>query len=127
MREVVAYPDAERAAVLYLRPHLPSGVGIDVRGGGGRFVRVRRIGGLPLSPAHDRPTIDVLCWHDSDHARMELAQLMWGLLRAAAGDVVEGTVLSYAATLLGPRQMPDPADPAKAVCMFSVDLVTRNA
>ena len=76
---------AEKAAIGYLLPHLPEGVGIDVRGAGGRFVRVRRVGGTSASPLHDAPMLDVLVWHDSDLERMALAQHVWAVLRAAAG------------------------------------------
>jgi hypothetical protein len=70
--------------------------------------------------------VDVLVWHDSDLARMALAQRLWGFLRAA-DDVVGGAVLTYSATILGPRQMPDPADDTKTVAMFTVEVLTRNA
>lgn len=130
MRELTVYPDAEKVAIGYLLPVLSAyggGVGIDVRGGGGRFVRVRRVGGGPESPAHDRAVLDLLVWHDSDKTRMALAQHLWAALRAADGDTVEGAVLLYSATVLGPRQMPDPADDTKTVCLFTVELLLRSA
>lgn len=130
MRELVVYPDAEKAAITYLVPILQAyggGVGIDVRGAGGRFVRVRRIGGGEASPAHDRAVIDLLVWHDSDFSRMKLAQHLWAALRAADGDEAAGAVLVYVSTVLGPRQMPDPADSTKSVCMFTVELLLRSA
>jgi hypothetical protein len=130
MRELVAYPDAEKAVITYLVPILQAyggGVGIDVRGSGGRFVRVRRIGGTEASPAHDRASLDVLVWHDTDLLRMRLAQHLWAALRAADGDEAAGAVLSYSGTVLGPRQMPDPADANKSVCLFTVELLLRNA
>lgn len=122
--------DAEAAVIDYLAPHLDAfapGTRIDVRGGGGRFVRVRRVGGVELSPHHDGPVIDVMVWHDSDHARMQLAMHLWAVLRAANNDAAGDAVLLYRATVLGPRQMPDPADDTSSVCLFTVELVVRPA
>lgn len=129
MEPVTVYPDAEKVAIDYLMPPLSaydSSVPISVRGSGPRFVRVRRVGGTEESPAHDRPVLDVIVWHDSDKSRMALASQLWGWLRAAA-DTVGPAVLYYDATVLGPRQMPDPADDTKTVCMFTVQMLVRSA
>ena len=130
MRELVEHPDAERAVITYLLPLLDAyggGVGIDVRGGGGRFVRVRRVGGTEHTPNHDAPMLDVLVWHDSDYSRMALARHLWAALRAADGDVAGDAVVLYLDTVLGPRQVPDPADDTKTVCMFTVRMAVRRA
>lgn len=130
MREVTPFPDAEKAVIGWLLPVLENvwpDYGIDVRGGGGKFVRVRRIGGTEADVAHDRPTVDVLVWADSDQERMRVAHHLWAVLRAAEGDRVDDAVLYYASTVLGPRQMPDPADPSASVCMFTVQLLLRAA
>lgn len=119
--------DAEKCVIDYLTPLLPSGVGIDVRGGGGHFVRVRRIGGTEHSPNHDGPMLDVIIWHDDDMQRMALALTLWTALRGAAGDVAGDGVLVYDSTMLGPRQMPDPADATQTCCMFTVAMITRPA
>lgn len=122
--------DAEKAVIDYLSPVLAEyapDVGIDVRGGGGRFVRVRRIGGVELTPLHDAPMLDVLVWHDDDKQRMRIALALWSVLRAAACDPAGDAVLLYDSTTLGPRQMPDPADDTKSVCMFSVQMIVRPA
>jgi len=124
---VTVYPDAEKAAIDYLVPLLgafDNTVNIGVRGGGGRFVRVRRVGGIDESPNHDRPVLDVMVWHDSDQSRMQLANQLWAWLRAAS-DVVGPAAIWYVATVLGPRQMPDPADDTKTVCLFTVELIVR--
>lgn len=127
MRDVATFPDSEKAVIGYLLPHLDPGVGIDVRGSGGRFVRVRRVGGIELSPNHDGPTVDVMVWHDTDRLRMQTAQRLWALLRAADGDdATDDAVILYGSTFLGPRQMPDPADDTKTVCLFTVQLVVRS-
>lgn len=130
MRELAVHPDAEKAVIDYLLPVLSAysgGITIDVRGGGGRHVRVRRVGGADLSPNHDAPVLDVLVWHDSDFQRMQLAQHLWAALRAADGDTVGSAVVLYLDTTLGPRQMPDPADDTKTVCLFTVRLSVRRA
>lgn len=129
MRPVVAFPDAESVVTEYLAPLLAAydnAIPIGVRGGGGRFVRVRRVGGAEDSIVLDHPTIDVIVWHDSDRERMRLAQYLWAVLRAA-DDVVIGARLTYRDTVLGPRQMPDPADDTKACCLFTVTVLTRQA
>lgn len=130
MLPVAPYADAEAATVDFLAPLLATydpGVQIGVRGGGGRFVRVRRVGGNELSPNHDRPAIDVLVWHDSDRTRMALGNQLWAWLRAANNDPAGDAVVLYGSTILGPRQMPDPADDTKVVCLFTVELIVRPA
>lgn len=123
------YADAEAAVIDYLTPLANDAeVPIGVRGGGARFIRVRRVGGVDLTPNHDRPTLDVLVWHDSDRTRMALANTLWAALRAANNDAVGDpphAVLLYDATVLGPGQMPDPADDTKAMCMFTVSMIVR--
>ena len=119
--------DAELVMITYCRAIIdPLGIDIDVHGGasqGGRFVRVRRIGGVEVTPHHDGPVFDVICWHDNDAARMQLALQLWTHIRSAAGVVVSGGVLMYDSTTLGVRQMPDPADSTKSVCMFTVQMI----
>lgn len=130
MREVVVFPDAELAVIEYLRPvlaALDSAIPIDVRGGGGRFVRVRRVGGSEDDVAHDHPTLDVFVWHDRDSTRMQLAMQLWAALRASDGDTTTHAVIYYRDTVLGPRQMPDPADPTKTCVLFTVTMLTRAA
>lgn len=131
MEPVTVYADAEKAAIDYLMPLLAgsayAAVPIGVRGSGTRFIRVRRVGGVEESPGHDRPVLDVIVWHDSDLTRMALANQLWGWLRAAANDVAGQAVVLYSSTTLGPRQMPDPADDTKTVCMFTVELIVRPA
>lgn len=128
MRDVSTFVDAEKATIDYLMPlltELDSSVQISNRGAGARFVRVRRVGGVELTPNHDAPRIDVLVWHDSDKLRMQLAMQLWAWLRAADGDAVDSAFVTYSSTLLGPRQMPDPADDSKSICMLTVDLIVR--
>jgi hypothetical protein len=130
MLPVTPYADAERACVDYLVPLLATydaAIPIDVRGAGQRFVRVRRVGGEDASPNHDRAALDVLVWHDSDRARMALANRLWAWLRAANNDAAGPAVVLYAGTVLAPRQMPDPADDTRTVCLLTVELIIRPA
>lgn len=130
MLPVTVFADAEKAAIDYLVPKLAAydnTVNIGVRGGGGRFVRVRRVGGTELTPGHDQALLDVICWHDSDKTRMALAQQVWAWLRAANNDTAGVAVILYSATLTGPGQFPDPADDTKTVCLFTVELIVRPA
>lgn len=130
MLPLTVFADAEKAVIDGLAPflhELDPTVGINVRGSGARFVRVRRVGGVEESPGHDRPVIDVLIWHDSDKSRMALANQLWAWFRALNNDPAGAAVLLYVGTVLGPRQMPDPADDTKAVAMFTVELVARPA
>lgn len=131
MLPTIVYPDAEAAALTYIGALLADSewrdVQLGVRGGGGRFVRIRRVAGIDASPNHDRPVLDVIVWHDSDRSRMRLASQLWAWLRAANNDRAGDAVLCYSSTTLGPRQMPDPADDTKSVCMFTVELLARPA
>lgn len=130
MLPVTPFVDAEAAAIDYLMPLLAAfdpSVNIGVRGSGGRFVGLRRVGGTELSPNHDRAVLDVIVWHDTDRLRMLLANLLWAWLRAANNDPAGAAVVLYNGTVLGPRQMPDPADDTKTVCLLTVELVVRAA
>lgn len=130
MLPLTIYPDAEAVLIAYLQPLLVAydpTFTIDVRGGDGHHVRVRRVGGVASTPAHDAPTIDVMVWHDTDASRMDAAQHLWGWVRASNNDTAGAGVVTYTGTVLGPRQMPDPADDTKTVCMFTVALLVRNA
>jgi hypothetical protein len=130
MLPVTEFPDAEKVVIDYLVALLAdepefSDVTIDVRGGGGRHIRVRRIGGTAHSPAHDLPTLDVMVWHDTDLLAMRLTQRLWAWLRAANNDPAGDATLCYSASLMAPRQMPDPADSTKTLCMCTVEMLTR--
>lgn len=134
MLPVVVTPDAELAVLDYLEPLLQAspepytvGVRISTTVGASRpFVHVRRIGGASEWPGIDQPRLDVVVYHDTDQRRMDLARLCWAFLKAAASDRAGTAVVSYVSTLLGPRQMPDPADPDARVVLFTVDLLVRS-
>jgi hypothetical protein len=133
MLPVVTLPDAEIAALEFLRPLLASrpetyaaGVKVGTVVPATRpFVQVRRIGGSSETPGVDQPRLDVIVYHDTDFNRMALARLCWALFKAAASDRAGQAAVSYVSTLLGPRQMPDPANASARVCMFTIDLLVR--
>lgn len=135
MLPVVVTPDAEVAALDYLRPLLTGTAGFaDVKLGTqvpnplpARFVHLRRVGGSSELPGVDEARIDAICYDADDHKRMTLARQVWAIFRAAASDRAGVAVVSYTATTLGPRQMPDPADSTKRVVLLTVDLLVRNA
>lgn len=140
MLPVVLMPDAELVTLAYLRakatgraePYL-SGVTFWNRlpAAGASFpalpyVLVRTIGGSSSGVVIDRSRVDVLVWHATDADRMALAQLLRGLLLAAAGDTAAGVKVLGARDAMPPRRMPDPADPNRQVVMFTVELFLRG-
>lgn len=142
MLPVVVTPDAEVAVLDYLRPHFAGGYGSGFYGVGAYgtttgvklgtvvpaarpFIQVRRIGGSSEVPGLDQPRLDVIVYHDNDYNRMGLARMTWALLKAAAADRAGSAVINYVSTLMGPRQMPDPANASARVAMFTVDLIVR--
>ncbi len=131
MRPTIVLPDAEVVAVEYLRPRLAEAwptaeVGTLVPAHR-PFVQLRRVGGSTEVPGADAPRIDVIAFAERDFDRMSLARTCWALLRSAAGDLAGGAQVNYLATLMGPQQMPDPADSARRVVMLTVDLMVRPA
>jgi hypothetical protein len=130
MQPVVALPDAEMVVLDYLRPRMASTSWPTAKLGTvvpatRPFVQVRRVGGSSELPGVDAPRLDLVVYHDTDHNRMALALACWTLLKAAASDRTNSGVITYTATTLGPRQMPDPTDSTKRVVMFTVDVLTR--
>ncbi len=130
MLPVVILPDAELVVLDYLRPRLATpwptlqlGTLVPAHR---PFLQVRRIGGAVETPGVDAPRVDLVAYHTGgDHDRMRLARDAWAYLKAAASDRAGTGVVTYVATTMGPRQMPDPTDNTKRVAMFTVDLLTR--
>jgi len=133
MLPVVVTPDAEQAAIDYLRPALaarsePYVIGVKVGtvvGTSRPFVHIRRIGGASDLPGFDQPRLDVVVYHTNDANRIDLAKLCWAIFKAAASDHAGTAVVSYVSTTLGPRVMPDPANPSERVGFLTVDLLIR--
>lgn len=135
MLPVTVLPDAEVAARAYLLPLLqarPETVANTAKVGTTvptyrPFVHLRRIGGSDETPGVDLARLDAMIYHPDDYERMSLARIVHALFFAAASDRAGDAVVTYQATLLGPRHMPDPANTSARVCLLTVDLLVRAA
>lgn len=148
MRAVALYPDAELVAVTWLRARLaersePYAAGVTVGTtvppgqSPGRYVRLRRVGGVELHMVADSPRLQAQVWYSTDAAtdeknRNDLAQLVWALLRGMQGQdvTVPGwpvQVVCYrVATFSGPVPAPDPADPSRTISQLAVEIGMRG-
>lgn len=131
MRPVVVLPDAELAVLDFLRAWLVSlprwstlqlGTLVPAHR---PFLQIRRVGGSSDLPGVDAPRVDVIAYHATDYDRMALARDAWAFLVAAASTRAGDARVSYLSTVMGPRQMPDPADDTRRVVMLTVDLLVR--
>lgn len=135
MLPVVVAPDAEYAALTYLRPLLAARLEDVAKAAKVQtlvsshrpLVHLRRIGGSDETPGADLARIDAMVYGPDDMARMQLARIVHALFFAAASDRAGDAVITYQESLLGPRHMPDPADDTKRVCLLTVDLLVRPA
>ena len=138
MLPVVVMTDAELAYLAYLRAGVagrsePFLAGLRL----GTFVdlstlpfgQIRRVGGTQETPRHDRARMDVLIWHSNDANRMDTALVLRALSRAASNDATPHGTVTFPddgrGEFLGPRQMPDPANPDARVVMFTHELYVR--
>ncbi len=138
MQPAMLFPDAERLVVVHLRatlrlrvdPHLQE-VNVATRmppaTTPGRYLLVRRVGGTRASTVVDAPRIDIMAWHDTDDARMGLAQFARGQLLALPGHLVDGTPVYRVGELTGPINMPDPLNDSRTVTMLTVEIRLRGA
>lgn len=148
MGPVVLYPDGELVGVTWLRARLaersePYAAGVDVgtkippATSPGRFVRLRRLGGVELHEVADSPRLQAQVWYSTGATtdelnRQALAQLVWALLRGIHGQdvTVPGwprPVTCYrVATFAGPTPMPDPADQARTITQLTVEIGMRG-
>lgn len=135
---LVVMPDAEQSVLAHLRTvavgrqeSYMTGVTFGTRIDPGitptKYVRIRRTGGITISPVAESPVIDVQVWHDDDKSRMLLAQLIRSLLYAARGSVAGGVTWYRVQDVLGPAQIPDPSDATKTIVMFTLEIGMRGA
>lgn len=135
-------PDAEMVAITWLRtalaarpePHA-SGVQVTDRLPPGRsptrHVRIRRLGGVPSSRVQDSPRLQAQVWYDTgspatdEGDRQSLALLVWALLKAIRGQVVEGVTCYRVLTVGGPYNGPDPADDTRTITTLTVEIGMR--
>ncbi len=119
------FPDAELIVVEFLRTRL-TGVPVHVRvphENTGRFVQVRRSGGL-AETVYDRPRIDVNAWADSDEDAKDLAQLA----RAHLGDIRgtrSGHMVAGVTDFAGLAPVPDQSGQPR--WFFSVEITVRGS
>lgn len=130
-RPVISFADAELVAVTILRDAITAstdeaatGVTVGTRKlptDTGPWVLVRRVGGNRTTMVGDAARLDVLVWHNDDFNRMALAGICRSALLASPGS--EG--VQRCTEFLGPARLPDPADKARQVVMFTVSLTVR--
>lgn len=148
MRPVALYPDAELVAVTWLRAQLAARpepyatgvtVGTKVMPGTspGKYVRLRRLGGVELHQVADSPRLQAQIWYSTggvsdEKNRNDLAQLVWALLRGIQGQdvTIPGwpvPVTCYrVATFSGPIPVPDPADASRTISQLTVEIGMRG-
>jgi hypothetical protein len=148
MDPVALYPDAELVGVTWLRARLAERaeavaagvtVGTKVPPGTspGKYVRLRRLGGVELHRVADNPRLQAQVWYTTgaitdEKNRQDLAQLVWALLRGIRGQQVTiagwpvPVVCYRVATFGGPANVPDPADDTKTITQLSVEIGMRG-
>lgn len=148
MHPVALYPDAELVAVTWLRARLaersePYAAGVTVgtrvapAQSPGRYVRLRRLGGVELHQVADSPRLQAQVWYSTgspsdEMNRQALAQLVWALLRGIRGQDVTipgwpvPVVCYRVATFSGPIPVPDPADQSRTISQLTVEIGMRG-
>lgn len=148
MRAVALYPDAELVAVTWLRDRLaarsePYAAGVTVgtklppEQSPGKYVRLRRVGGVELHQVADSPRLQAQIWYSTgspqdEKNRNDLAQLVWALLRGIQGQDVTipawpRPVTCYrVATFSGPIPAPDPVNSTRTISQLVVEIGMRG-
>ncbi|MEU5668949.1 hypothetical protein ABZ749_01000 [Micromonospora sp. NPDC047753] len=148
MDAVALYPDAEQVAVTWLRARLAErsepyingvtvGTKVAPKESPGKYVRIRRLGGVELHMVADSPRLQAQVWYSTgattdEMNRQAIAQLVWALLRGIRGQdvTVPGwprPVTCYrVATFAGPTPVPDPADVALTITQLTVEIGMRG-
>lgn len=148
MDPVALFPDAELVAVTWLRAALagrsePYAAGVTVGTkvppavSPGKYVRLRRLGGVELHVVADSPRLQAQVWYSTgavtdEKNRNDLVQLVWALLRGISGQDV--TVAGWprpvtcyrVATFAGPTPVPDPADSSRVISQLTVEVGMRG-
>lgn len=121
-------PDAELVtleAIRAIEPSVKAGTRVPPENAPDGFVMVRRIGGGFLGKVQDRPTVDVMVFHSDDFQRSALANRIRAGLAELPGTTVAGIPIYSVTEFLGPRRVPDPANPDRTVTLFSLSIALR--
>lgn len=127
---MIVPPNTVKTALDYFRPALAAraeayavGVGVGNKyAGEAKHVQVRPVGGSTEDFAHTAPRLDFIVRHPTDFDRDELGRLAYGLVLAG-----QGRAFTRVQTVMLPTPMPDPADSAKAVVMFTVQITMQGS
>jgi hypothetical protein len=123
MAEVLVSPDAESAAVVYLRSGLGAladKVATKVPATmPAKMVRVSLTGGSRTGVASDTAQLTVECWADDEPTASNLARRSQALMLAAAWTTAGGVFVRRVDSVGGVQNFPDP-DTAKPRYQFTV-------
>lgn len=104
----MAFPDVAGLVIIYLSGLLTDPVVSRVPDPRPvRFVRVRRVGGLPAEPVRDRARLDVFCWGATDPDAMGLALGVRSHMWALSGTDLLGPMVYEVGEFLSPRHQDD--------------------
>lgn len=148
MHPVALYPDGELVGVTWLRARLAErtepyvagvtvGTKVSPATSPGKYVRLRRLGGVELHQVADSPRLQAQVWYSTgatsdEFNRQALGQLVWALLRGIRGQSVTipgwpvPVVCYRVTTFSGPIPVPDPADDAKTITQLAVEIGMRG-
>lgn len=94
----------------------------------GKVVVVRRSGGSPGDMVTDPAWLTIECFAPTDLECSQLAHLTWALIRAMAGEVIDGVQCYRVQTLGGPADMPltDPGEKQRHRYVMSAQVTFRT-
>lgn len=110
MSEVVIFGDAEVAAIAWLEPRIdPVSIATEVpRERPAEFVKVSLTGGSDPNVVTERPQLTFECWAAESDRASEICRTVKALVRAMAGQLVDGVFVRSVRTVGGPVSFPDP-------------------
>lgn len=98
----------------------------------GRFIRIRRSGGVPVSVAEDAPRLDFQVWHEDDAGRMALAMYARALVWSMPNTVIRldgqpPTTIGQVTEFVGPGQFDDPIKTSREIILWTMEVRLRGA
>lgn len=111
MSEVVVFGDPEAAAISWLNPHLdPVEVSTEVPATRpAEFVKVSLTGGGDPNVVTELAQLTFECWAKDSVRASEMCRTVKALVRAMAGQIVNGVFVRSVRTVGAPVSFPDPA------------------